>query len=47
MVSSSTALTVAQVCSLDSYGADGSTLSEPFLLAQSPLRGGYGMHKRV
>jgi hypothetical protein len=47
MVSSSTALTVAQVCPRDIFGADSSTLSEQFLPVQSRSRGDYGMLKKA
>jgi hypothetical protein len=47
MVSSSTALTVAQVCPRDRNGADSSTLSEPFLPVLLPLQGDYGMLKKA
>jgi hypothetical protein len=47
MVSSSTALTVAQVCPRDRNGADSSTPSEQFLPVLLPLQGGYGMRNAV
>jgi hypothetical protein len=47
MVSSSTALTVAQVGRRNRIGADSSTLPEPFLPVLLPLQGDYGMLKKA
>jgi len=47
MVNSSTALTVAQVCSRNINVTDGSTLLEPLRLALLPLPGVYGMRNAV
>lgn len=47
MVNSSTALTVAQVCSRNINATDGSTLLEPLRLVLLPLPGDCGMRNAV